>query len=138
MRIVRDTNVFIAPLITKDRPSEKLYRVWRADKYNLLTSKSQLDDLKRVVHRCRLQRFLSLQEALVLIETVGRFGTIVDPLPTVGLSSDPDDNLILAAAIGGDADLLVSSDKKHMLSLGHASGIPIVSPEVAMKQLGID
>ena len=47
-------------------------------------------------------------------------------------SPDPDDNLILAAAVAGNADLIVSGDKRHMLSLGDVEGIPIVTPRDAL------
>jgi len=40
----------------------------------------------------------------------------------VNLSPDPGDNPILAAAIAGDADLIVSGDKKYMLALGEIEG----------------
>lgn len=37
--------------------------------------------------------------------------------PDVDLSPDPKDNPILATAIAGKTDLIVSGDKKHMLAL---------------------
>ncbi len=53
----------------------------------------------------------------------------------MALSPDPDDNLILAAAIAGQANLIVSGDKKHMLSLDTAAGIPIVTARSALERL---
>ena len=54
----------------------------------------------------------------------------------VNLSPDPGDNPILAAAIAGAADLIVSGDKKHMLALGEIEGIPIVTAREALERLG--
>jgi predicted nucleic acid-binding protein len=54
----------------------------------------------------------------------------------VNLSPDPKDNPILAAAIAGKADLIVSGDKKHMLALGAVAGIPIVTAKNALDRLG--
>jgi len=51
------------------------------------------------------------------------------------LSSDPKDNPILAAAIAGKADLIVSDDKRHMLALGHVEGIPMVTARDALDRL---
>ena len=51
------------------------------------------------------------------------------------LSSDPKDNPILAAAIAGKADLIVSGDKRHMLALGHVEGIPIVTARDPLDRL---
>lgn len=42
----------------------------------------------------------------------------VTSLPIVSYSPDPDDNIILATAIAGNADYLVSGDKSDLLKLG--------------------
>lgn len=60
-------------------------------------------------------------------------GGTVQSLPDVDASPDPDDNPILATAIAGRADLIVSGDKKHMLALGHISDIPIVTAVAALE-----
>jgi predicted nucleic acid-binding protein len=53
----------------------------------------------------------------------------------VEVSPDPDDNLILAISIAGEADLIVSGDKPHMLVLHDIEGIPIVTPRDALNRL---
>ena len=45
---------------------------------------------------------------------------------------------ILAVAITGKADLIVSGDKKHMLALGEVEGIPIVTAREALDRLGTE
>ena len=42
------------------------------------------------------------------------------------IEDDPDDNLILATAIAGRADYIVSGDR-HMLALGESRGVKIVT-----------
>ena len=56
----------------------------------------------------------------------------------MNLSPDPKDNPILATAIAGKADLIVSGDKKHVLALGEVGGIPILTAHEALKRLGED
>ena len=51
-----------------------------------------------------------------------------------GCSTDPADNEILAAAFAGGADLIVSGDRRHVLSLGKAEGIPIVTAREAVER----
>ena len=51
------------------------------------------------------------------------------------LSPDPTDNQILATAIAGGADLIVSGDKKHMLALREVDGISIVTARKALELL---
>lgn len=60
---------------------------------------------------------------------------ILDEIPVVDLSPDPKDNPILATAIAGNADLIISGDKKHMLSLERVRGIPIVTARQALERL---
>ena len=42
------------------------------------------------------------------------------------IKEDPDDNLILATAVGGRANYIVSGDR-HLLDLGEFRGIKIVT-----------
>lgn len=42
---------------------------------------------------------------------------LLDVLPDVELSDDPDDNPLLALAIASESDYLVSGDKRDVLSL---------------------
>ena len=50
----------------------------------------------------------------------------------VNLSPDSIDNPILAAAIAGKANLIVSGDKRHRLALGKVKGIPVVTAREAL------
>ncbi len=55
--------------------------------------------------------------------------------PTITLSTDPEDNIILGTAVAGKADLLVSGDKKHLLPLGKIEEISILSPREAIENI---
>lgn len=65
-----------------------------------------------------------------------RKAEIVQPktVPEV-IATDPADNHILACALEGNADLLVSGDR-HLLSLKEYAGIPIVRPMDFLRTLG--
>ncbi len=62
---------------------------------------------------------------------------VVEEIPKVDLSPDPDDNPVLAAAIAGGANLVGSGDKKHVLALGEVAGIPIVTARQALERLAL-
>lgn len=49
-------------------------------------------------------------------------------------SRDADDDQVLAAAISGEVDLIVSGDE-DLLVLGSYGGIPIVSARIALSRL---
>ena len=136
VRVVLDTNVLIAALITKGTPPDRLYQAWLRGEIELITSVAQIAELAAVLARPRLQKYLDADEAAAIIENIDTRAVIFDDLPSVDLSPDPKDNPILAAAIAGNADLIVSGDKTHLLELGAAVGIPIVSAREALNRLG--
>jgi hypothetical protein len=135
VRIVLDTNVLIGALITKGTPPDRLCQAWLRGEIELVTSAAQLAEVADVLARPRLQKYLDADEAAAIVENIDTRAVIVDAPPDVDFSPDPKDNPILAAAIAGKADLIVSGDKKHMLALGAVEGIPIVTARDALDRL---
>ena len=133
MRVVLDTNILIGALITKGTPPDSLYRAWLRNEIELVTSTAQIRELADVLARERLQRFLDADEATAIVENIGTRAVILDQLPSVSHLPDPMDNRILATAIAGGADLIVSGEKKHMLALREVDGIPIVTARQALE-----
>lgn len=127
MRIVLDTGILVSALITKNTPPDMLYQAWRKRQFTLVTSHEQLDELVRVLSYKKLERFINQAESRVLLDGLHRMAEIAVDLPNVDLSADPDDNKIIATAIAGKADYLVSGDKADLLSLGSAHDITIIT-----------
>ena len=136
MRIVLDTNVLIAALITKGSPPDELYQACLRGEIVLVTSTVQIAELADVLARPRLQRYLDPDDAAVILQNIDTRAIILDSLPDLDLSPDPDDNHILAAAVAGRADVVVSGDKKHLLALEQVGGIPIVTARDARDRIG--
>ena len=61
---------------------------------------------------------------------------MVPTLPRVDRSPDPKDNFLLALAEAGNADLLVSGDKRDVLALKRHEGTRIVTAREALQALG--
>lgn len=135
MRVILDTNILIGALITKGTPPDRLYRAWLRGELELVTAAAQLAELTNVLARPRLQEFLDADEASVVVQNIGTRALILDEPPVVDLSPDPKDNPILAAAIAGRVDLIVSGDKKHMLAQREVEGIPIVTAREALERI---
>ena len=136
MRVVLDTNILIGALITKDTPPDRLYQAWLRGEFELVTSTVQLAELADVLARPRLHKFIDADEAAAIVENLGARALVLDEPPGVHLSPDPKDDPILAAAVAGKADLIVSGDKKHILALGEVHGIPTVTAREALEHLG--
>ena len=67
-----------------------------------------------------------------MVAAIYRHATVLGDVPVAKRSPDPKDDPILAIAVVGDAELLVSGDKSDMLALDHVEGIPIRSPREAL------
>ena len=137
MRVVLDTGILIAALITTDTPPSLIYLAWRKKRFELVTSEWQLDEFRRVSRYSKLRRFLKPAEAGNLVNGLRHQATILKTLPTMELSPDPDDNPVLAMAEASQAQYLVTGDKKDVLALGTIGGTRIVSPRQFIEALGI-
>ena len=137
VRLVLDTNILIGALITKGTPPDELYRAWLRGDIELVTSAAQIAELAEVLARPRIRRLVDADEANAILENLAVRALVLNDLPAVDLSPDPSDNPILAAAIAGNADFVVSGDKKHVLSLGEVDGIPVVTARDVLRGLSL-
>ena len=137
MRIVLDTGIFVSALISRNTPPDILYSAWLKRLFHLITSDIQLEEIERVLNYKKLRRFIQAKEATLLLDNISSIAEIQTDLPTVTLSPDPNDDMILATALAGRADYLVSGDKKDLLSLGSVQNIPIITARQAIEYLGI-
>ena len=135
MRIVLDTNIFISALISGDGYPGQLLAAVKRERITLVTSIYQIDELRDVLGRERLKPYIRPAEAEDLVYHLEAVGMVTGKLPEMSLSPDPKDDPILATAVAGEADLLVSGDKGDMLALGHVEGIPIVTARDAVGRL---
>jgi len=133
VRLVLDTNIFISALISPGGIPDRILGAWKLGDVEIVTSREQLAELADVLSRERMRRWIERIDAGLLLAHIDTRAVIVEQIPMVGYSADPDDNVIIATAIAGSAELLVSGDKSHLLSLGGVEGIPIVSPKDAIE-----
>lgn len=137
MRAVLDTGILLAALITSDTPPDLIYRAWRKKTFELVTSEWQIGELRRVSRYPRLRKYLKPAEAGALVNGLRHQATVLQELPSVELSPDPDDNPILATAIVGRVDYLVTGDKRDLLSLGKVEAVQIISARRFADLLGV-
>ncbi len=62
-----------------------------------------------------------------MVAAIHQRATILSDVPVTRRSPDPKDDPILAAAVAGEVNLVVSGDRDDMLALGDVDGIPICS-----------
>lgn len=125
-------------MICAEGPAGRLLSAARRRAFTLVVSPAQIDELCRVLSYPRLQRFIHQAQSEALMHTIDAVAEVVhDQLPPIDASIDVDDNVILATAVAGRADLLVTGDKGDLLSLVEFQGIPIVSPADAVAHVPV-
>ncbi|HEX9627193.1 MAG TPA: putative toxin-antitoxin system toxin component, PIN family [Acidiferrobacterales bacterium] len=100
-----------------------------------MTSIWQLGEFRRASRYERVRKFLKPTEAGNLVNGLKRHATVLTELPDVDLSRDPQDNPVLAMAIGGEADYLVTGDRRGLLSLKRVGATRIVTAVEFLKIL---
>lgn len=138
MRVVLDTNVLLAALISPYSPPDTIYRAWRERRFEFVTSAEQLNELRRVSRYPKLKRILPPHRVGAMVNNMQR-AVVLERLPELpeGVElSDPDDAFLLATAIAGDASWLVTGDRKAgLLQLGRIGKVSIVTPREFVQRL---
>ncbi|MHB1537563.1 MAG: putative toxin-antitoxin system toxin component, PIN family [Solirubrobacteraceae bacterium] len=92
-----------------------------------MVSPALIDELRDVLRRPRLRRWISLALADEFIEGLAQDATLApDPPALPGVSRDPDDDYLVALARATDADHLISGDS-DLLDLTEPDP-PVLSP----------
>lgn len=128
IKAVLDTNVLVSALLSETGvPNQVLRQAGRA--YQLFISDEILKELERVLHRPRIRNRVGLTEdrTRTFLSTLQTVADIVkDPPSLQVIEDDPDDDSILACAIGAGTDYLVSGDI-HLRQLKNYKGIEVIS-----------
>ena len=111
LRAIVDTNVFVSGTILKRGNPYELLKNWRAGEFRLLYGSEQYEELNDVLNRPWVRRRnISADEVEDLLEFLQASAEPVQPGEVPLLVRDIDDVPILAAALGGNADYLVTGD----------------------------
>ena len=127
LRAVLDTNVYIAAYLTKNprSPNKELFRRWRDSQFTLLVSKSILVEVVKKFDEYDIAQQLTIDLITHILAFAEYITVPVDCVKAV-IAADPDDNLILACAIVGSADYLVTYDPHFDVLGGEYEGVKIL------------
>lgn len=98
----------------------------------------QLEEIAHVTRYPHIQARIQRATAGQLVNAIRGLATMVPALPRVDWSPDPKDNFLLALAQAGEADLLVSGDKRDGLALKRHEGTRILTAREALQVLGLE
>ena len=131
MRVILDTNVLLSALISPSGPPDTIYNAWRAARFDLITSTVQLDEVRRVSRYPRLKAILPAHRVGAMVNNMQR-AIVLQHLPDLpqGVEvNDPDDAFLVTMALVGNADYLVTGDRRAgLLQRGSVGIARIVTP----------
>jgi putative PIN family toxin of toxin-antitoxin system len=131
MRVVLDTNVLLSALISPHGLSDTIYRAWQKNRFDLVTSTVQIDELRRASRYAKFKAVLQPHRVGTMVNNMRR-SIMLDVLPPLSDSAntnDPDDAFLLAMALAGEADYLVTGDHRAgLLQRGSIGRTRIVTP----------
>jgi putative PIN family toxin of toxin-antitoxin system len=132
MRVVLDTNILVSALLWRGAPYRCLLAV-QAGLADLVISPPILEELRTVLVTKFRHTARDADEAIGLIQTAADVVEISGQLRVV--PDDPDDDKFVETAQAGRAERIVSGDR-HLLALGSAAGVPVITAREFLDQLG--
>ena len=136
LRVVLDTNIFVAALRSKSKNSTsvKIIQKWTEGAFLLLITNAIIGELLEKINQ---KTSLSNEDIERLIKTINKKALKLEGnIQTNRLDNiDSDDNKFLNAAYEGNADYLISMDKKHLLPLKHFHETQILHPNLFITQI---
>ncbi|MEK6608963.1 MAG: putative toxin-antitoxin system toxin component, PIN family [Myxococcota bacterium] len=132
VRAVLDTNVLISALIRPDGPPGRILEALIGKAFEMVISPGIVGELRRAARYRRVRKHIRISEAQLEVR-LAQIEAIGDPVagnltPQVAVR-DPEDIMLLATAVEGRADYLVTGDE-DLLTLARHQGIAIVTPRV--------
>lgn len=124
-RIVVDTNVLISAVFFKGKP-DVILEAWRAGVLEIILSAEILNEYSEVLKRLS-RKYPSIKTSGILSVFASGCRIVEPEVLDKQICDDPNDDKFLAAAIGGEAEIVISGDN-HLLNVNGYSGIDILRP----------
>jgi putative PIN family toxin of toxin-antitoxin system len=133
VKVVLDTNVVVSGVFFGGVPG-RILSAWSDGQFVLVLSPAILDEYRRVGHELG-RRYPEVNEAFEPVLTlIAMHALIVDALPLAGpVSTDPDDDMFLAAALAAQAEFIVSGDQ-DLLQVSGWREIAVLTPRQFLDQ----
>jgi len=134
-RATLDSNVLVGAMPSRHGPLADLRRAWGDQRYDLIISEHVLEEVARAWQSQYWRQRIPPQIIRYYLDTLRTFAEVVPITARIsGVASHPEDDLVLATAVSGDAEYLVTGDKQF-LALDAYQSVRIVSPRESLDVL---
>jgi uncharacterized protein len=127
MRVVLETNILIAAFVSPEGFASRVLDLWIEGEYDLVTSTWQIEEFRRVSRYDHVKKRVEPHEVGTFVNALRGHALVTEDLPSIDVFPDPDDNPLIATAIAGSAQYLVSRDKGDVLDLEAVAGVRILT-----------
>jgi hypothetical protein len=130
LNVVLDTNVLVSGVITQNSSPQKVLDAWVEGRFNLVTSLVLINEFTHVLQYPRIAGRLQLSSDeldQLLVALLSQAHIVPGNLELPGVTRDPQDDPVVACAVEGKADLIVSGDQ-DLLILGTYHEVQILTP----------
>lgn len=138
IRATLDANVLVSGLASSSGTPGALLERWSDLEYELILSEHILDGLARAWRKPYFQRRYGPHRSQDFLRLLRANAMVVSPATGIhGIAADEEDDLVLATAVAGGADFLVTGDR-YLQALGTYQGIAILTPRQFLDRLQDD
>ena len=126
IRVVIDTNIWISFLIGKTI-TPGFNKLLANKRFEILSSNELYEELKEVIFRPKFSKYITPPAAEYFLQLFSVATLQINVVSIVSISTDTDDNFLLALAKDGKAHFLITGDKPHLLKLHKFENIQVIT-----------
>jgi putative PIN family toxin of toxin-antitoxin system len=136
IRAVIDTNILIRAIIKPQGTVGPVVAALQSGLFQIVLSKPLLDELTAKLILPRIQNKYSLADEDIVdyLTFLAFHAHMVEPKEAVPVCRDPKDNMVLEAALAGQAAFIVTGDE-DLLVLNPFGDVQIVTPSAFLRAL---
>ncbi len=137
IRAVVDTNVLVSGFISPFSYPRVIEKRWRNGEFILVTSSGIIEEISRALYSPRIQGKYHLSDSDIqafVLTLIYQSECVASKVVLQGVAPDPGDDKVIACAVEGQADFILTGDKA-LRGLEEFKGIKIISAEAFIRIL---
>jgi len=129
LRVTPDVNILVSGTLFRGGASGEILAAWQEERLAFVTCETIVAQYEDVLRTPRIQRKYSsvnIHTVAASAAALRTYSILAEPVNVPRVCRDPDDHIVLACAVAGQADYVISGDQDLLVLNTHA-GIPILT-----------